>query len=178
MEETCPLQTDNVPLAVTTLRLIVLPILVYSFDQQILFLEYPLFLFAISTDFLDGYIAKKFGISSKFGFYFDVIVDFVFVSGMFLVFILEGFYPSWILFLMFFVFAQFLVTNFYVKQAFYDPVGKYYGSLMYGGIGLTLLFQEQIIYSIVIAGVAVSTVMSLLSRWAYFLRLQKHEQTY
>ena len=120
---------------ITSLRVVAFPLLIYAFNQEIKAATYALFLFAVSTDFLDGYVAKKLETTSMLGSYFDVTADFLFVSGMFLVFILEGFYPSWILLLTIFVFSQFMLTSVYSKHAFYDTVGKYYGSLMYGGIG-------------------------------------------
>ncbi len=175
LEETYSLQTDRVPWAITSLRVVAFPLLIYAFNQEIKSATYALFLFAVSTDFLDGYVAKKLETTSMLGSYFDGTADFLFVSGMFLVFILEGFYPSWILLLMTFVFSQFMITSVYSKQALYDPVGKYYGSLMYGGIGLTLLFQEQLMFSIVTVGIVVSTAAALVSRAAFlFIRKRKH----
>lgn len=170
------MQKDKVPWVITALRVFALPFLIYSFNLEIQVASYVLFVFAVCTDFLDGYIAKKLEVTSTLGSYFDAAADFLFVSTMFLFFVFEGFYPPWILFLVVFVFVQFILTSLYSKQAIYDPVGKYYGSLMYGAIGLTLLFQEQLIYNIVTIGVVVSTVASLLSRASYFLRAQNHKQ--
>ena len=169
------MKKQTIPWAITSLRLVALPFLLYSFSQEIRVVAYALFLFAVCTDFLDGYFAKKLEVTSRLGSYFDVTVDFLFVSGMFLAFILEGFYQLWILFLVVFVFVQFMLTSFYSKRTVYDPVGKYYGSLMYGGIGLTLLFPEQLVYSTVTIGIVVSTIASLFSRLAYFLRAQNHK---
>lgn len=170
------MQKDRVPWAITALRVVAIPILIYSFNQEINAASYALFVFAVSTDVLDGYLAKKLKVTSRLGAYFDVTADFLFVSIMFLVFIIEGFYPSWILLLMVFVFLQFVITSLYSKQTIYDPIGKYYGSLMYGAVGLTLLFQEQIMFSIVTVGIVVSTIAVLCSRLAY-LRAQKRKQT-
>jgi phosphatidylglycerophosphate synthase len=164
------LKRQTIPWIITSLRVFALPFLLYSFNQQIRVATYALFLFAICTDFLDGYVAKKLEATSRLGSYFDVTSDFLFVSGMFLTFILEGFYPPWILLLIVTVFVQFILTSLYLKRTIYDPVGKYYGSLMYGGIGLTLLFPEQLVYSVVTIGIIVSTILSLFSRLAYFLR--------
>ena len=171
------MQKGRVPWAITALRVVALPLLVYSFNQEIKVATYALFLFAVSTDFLDGYIAKKREATSRLGSYFDVTADFLFVSGIFLVFVIEGFYSWWILILMVFVFVQFMLTSVYSKRAVYDPVGKYYGSLMYGGIGLTLLFQEQLMFKIVTVGIVVSTIAALSSRLAYFLLARKRKQT-
>lgn len=168
------MKKQTVPWAITSLRLVALPFLIYSFNQQIHVAAYALFLFAMFTDFLDGYVAKKLEATSRLGSYFDVTADFLLVSGMFITFVLEEFYPPWILLLIVFVFVQFMLTSLYSKRTVYDPVGKYYGSLMYGGIGLTLLFPERLVYSIVTIGIVVSTIVSLVSRLAYFLLAKNH----
>ena len=160
---------QNVSNAITFLRLVILPFLAYSFFHQFTYGSYALFLFSIGTDFADGYVARKLGLESKLGTYLDVSVDFLFISGMYLVFIIKGIYSPWILFLVFFVFAQFLVSNLFMKVTFYDPIGKYYGSLLFGGIGLTLLFSNQLIYDVVTFGIVVSTLISLISRLIFFL---------
>jgi len=170
------LKKQTIPWAITSLRLVALPFLLYSFSQEIRVVSYALFLFVICTDFLDGYLARKLEVPSRLGSYFDVTVDFLFVSSMFLTFSFKRVYPLWIFLLIVFVFVQFMLTSFYSKRTVYDPVGKYYGSLMYGGIGLTLLFPEQLVYSIVTTGIVVSTIASLFSRLAYFLRTKNHKQ--
>jgi len=119
LEETFSLQSDSVPWAITSLRVVALPLLIHSFSQEIKVATYALFLFAVCTDFLDGYLAKKLELTSRLGSYFDVTADFLFVSGMFLVFVLEGFYSPWILFLVVFVFVQFMLTSLYSRQTFY-----------------------------------------------------------
>mgnify|MGYP006944208130 CR=1 FL=1 len=70
--------------------------------------------------------------------------------------------------MMIFVFSQFVLSNLYLKQTIYDPIGKYYGSLLFGGIGLTLLFSHPIVYQIVTFGIILSTIASLISRLIYF----------
>jgi CDP-diacylglycerol--glycerol-3-phosphate 3-phosphatidyltransferase len=170
------LKKHSIPWAITSLRIIASPFLIYSVNKEIRVATYPLFLFAVCTDFLDGFLAKRLKVTSKLGSYFDATADFFFVSVMYAEFILKGFYPSGILILTISVFAQFILTSLYLKRTIYDIIGKYYGSLMYGGIGLTLLFSEQLIHNIVIIGILVSSVASLCSRLAYFLRAQNRKQ--
>ena len=79
---------------------------------------------------------------TKFGAYFDATVDFIFIIGMFRIFVTAELYPYWVLPLMLFAFVQFMITSFLYKEI-YDPIGKYYGSLLYGAIGLTLLFSGK-----------------------------------
>jgi phosphatidylglycerophosphate synthase len=170
------LKKHNIPWTITSLRLVALPFLLYSFNKEIRVAIYSLFLFAVGTDFLDGFLAKRLKATSNLGFYFDATVDFIFISAMYMVFIFKGFFPSWILLLIISVFAQFILTSLYLKRIIYDPVGKYYGSLMYGGIGLTLLFSWQLIHDIVVIVIVDSSVASLCSRLAYFLRIQNRTQ--
>ena len=169
------MKKQTIPWAITSLRAVALPFLLYSFSQQIYVATYALFLFAIGTDLLDGYIARKLEATSTLGSYFDATADFLFVSSMFLAFILGELYPLWILLLTVTVFAQFILTNLYLKRTVYDPVGKHYGSLMYIGVGATLFFPEQLVYSGVTIGIIVFTAVSLFSRLAYFLLAQNRK---
>ena len=160
---------QQIPSVITSLRLIVLPHLVYSFNNQITLAAYALFLFSISTDLVDGYVARKMNLKSKTGAYLDISIDFLFISGMYLTFIANGIYSPLIFLIIFFVFAQFIISNIILKKTVYDPIGKYYGSLLFAGIGLTLLFSNQMIYDFVTYGIVVVTLISLTSRITYFL---------
>ncbi|MBN1357825.1 CDP-alcohol phosphatidyltransferase family protein [Candidatus Bathyarchaeota archaeon] len=158
------------PLIISIARLVTLPFLVLALWYGLVFVADALFLFAVATDFADGYVAKKLHLASKFGAYFDAIADFLFIFGVFAYFVASGFYSVWILVLVAFEFAQFLLTS-HFSQVVYDPIGKYYGSLLYGAVGLTLLFSGDPIYTIVSVGVLIATAASLLSRLIYFVRV-------
>lgn len=159
------------PSAVSTLRLVAFPFLVFFLDGGQVFLGDCLFLFVVATDFADGYLAKRLGVPSEFGARFDATVDFLFILGMFLNFVSKGFYPFWVLLLIIFMYTQFVVTSFR-SRVIYDPLGKYYGSLLYGAIGLTMLFSGQLVYDIIVVCIAGVTLVSLASRLLYFMRKQ------
>ena len=74
-----------------------------------------------------------------------------------------------------FVFSQFIFSNMYLKKTIYDPIGKYYGSLLFGEIGLTLLFTHSLIYQIVTIGIIISTAASLISRLTCLLSQRKRK---
>ena len=167
---------QTIPNFMTILRLIVLPHLIYAFNHQITMVAFALFLFSIGTDLVDGFAARKLKAVSKFGAYFDVVADFLFVFGLYLNFMMKGMYSPWVLLIMIFVFSQFILSNVYLKQTIYDPIGKFYGSLLFGGIGLTLLFPHPLVYQIVTFGIVISTSASLISRLTYFL-CQRHKRT-
>lgn len=69
----------NIPNYLTTLRIIAIPIIVISFyyDNSILTHRIGALIFAIAslTDFLDGFLARKYNIISNFGRMLDPIAD-------------------------------------------------------------------------------------------------------
>jgi len=160
---------EYLPSLISLVRVIILPFLVYSFIFDFTFAAYALFLLAIGTDFLDGYIARKMNSGTKFGAYFDATVDFIFIIGMFRIFVTAELYPYWVLPLILFAFVQFMITS-SLKKEIYDPIGKYYGSLLYGAIGLTLLFSGQLFYDVITVSIVAVTAASFCSRLAYFFR--------
>jgi phosphatidylglycerophosphate synthase len=159
-----------IPDAITLLRLLILPHLAWSFINQLTSVTYALFLFALGTDLADGYIARKIGKASAFGSNLDVTIDFLFISGMFFTFTLRNLYPFWILLPILLVFVQFMLTNHQSKRTIYDPIGKFYGSILFGGVGLTLLFDTPAMYFTVTVGVVTFTAATLLSRLLFLKR--------
>ena len=137
-----------------------------------LFYGAVLFLSLLCTDLMDGYLARKFDLSTKFGTYFDVTTDFIFVFCMFLIFNSKGFVPEWVLALITFVFAQFVITSVY-SDKIYDPVGKYYGSLLYGAIGLRFILSGQFFYDIATVGITGFAAASILSRAVSFIKTMR-----
>lgn len=159
-----------VPFAITSTRLSVFPFLVLSLANELSLVADLLFLIAISSDFADGYLARRLGASSDFGAIFDATVDFIFIGGMFLHFTLTGSYPLWAFLLVIFMFVQFAATSVIFKRVF-DPIGKYYGSLLYGAIGLTILFSNDSIVSVVTTALLVVSITCLASR-IIFLKIR------
>ena len=141
------------PSLLTSLRVIILPHIFLFFNQGFTLAVYALFITAIGTDFLDGFLARKLKVTSNYGAYFDIIVDFIFIVSFFGFFINSGIYPNWILILISVTFFQFIISNLFLKRTIYDPVGKIYGSLLFAGIGITLLFNSQIAHNFVTYGI-------------------------
>jgi len=164
---------QNIPNIITLLRLIALPILIYSFNYQSMLVTFIIFLASIATDIMDGYVARKLSFASKLGTYLDVFVDFLFITGMYLAFIINQIYSPWILLVIVFVFTQFILSNIILEHTIYDPIGKYFGSILFAGIGVTILSSDQLIYDIVTVLIVISALASLLSRLIYLLRQRK-----
>ena len=170
-EETFQRARNRIPSGVTALRFALVPPLVFLISNNSHFLGAGLFLFLISTDFFDGFLARKYSLSSKFGMYFDVTTDFVFVFSMFAAFIQKGFCAIWILAVITVVFVEFLLTSLFLTKP-YDPVGKYFGSLLYGMIGFRFILSGQFFYDAVTVGVAAFAVASIVSRAVFILKKQ------
>lgn len=123
-----------------------------------------LFLLAVFTDALDGYVARRIGGAAIIlGPFSDAIADFVLVLGAFFAFVVEGIYPSWILLLFMAMFAQFVVTS-RLGRPIYDSIGKYYGVFLFAAIGMTLIFPYSLIYKSVLLAVLGFSIASLSSR--------------
>ena len=156
---------------ITLVRLGLVPLLVLLVDHGLVFSGVVLFLFLILTDFLDGHLARKHRVYSKVGAYFDAITDFILIFSLFLVFGPEGFYSEWVLIVVVAVFAWFILTGISFDRI-YDPVGKYYGSLLYGVIGLRFVFSGSLFCNLVTGGIVVFSVASILSRVIFLLKKQ------
>ncbi len=70
---------QNIPNILTMLRILIIPIIVVTFYFEDKVFSYQLasglFILAGITDFLDGYLARKYKLQSKFGIMFDPIAD-------------------------------------------------------------------------------------------------------
>ena len=160
-----------VPSAVTAIRLALILPLVYLINNNLYVLGAALFLFSVSTDLIDGYLARKLGATSKFGTYFDATTDFIFILSLFATFITKGFCADWVLYVMTSVFAAFVLTSLRLTKV-YDPVGKHYCSLLFGAIALRFFLSNQLFYDAVTLSVTAFAAASILSRATFII--EKH----
>ncbi|PYG86966.1 cardiolipin synthase [Ruminiclostridium sufflavum DSM 19573] len=65
----------NIPNILTALRLIIVPILGYCMNSEMYILSIILFTVGGITDIVDGYIARKFNMITKWGKFFDPLAD-------------------------------------------------------------------------------------------------------
>ncbi len=156
------------PTFLTTLRIAVLPALFYAYSQGNMPLAVGLLVFSVATDLADGRLARKLGTTSKTGAILDVVADFTLILGMFLTFTAEGIYPVWFLGLVVFGFAQFVFSSVWTKKI-YDPLGKYYGGVLFVAVFLTLAFPVQGVFWFVMVGFVVFSAISVSSRAVYLL---------
>ncbi len=81
----------HIPNLLTILRFILTPICIYFLiGEDWRFVALSVFIVASITDFLDGYIARKYNIVSKSGAFLDPLADKFLVVGMFVSFFYTG----------------------------------------------------------------------------------------
>jgi phosphatidylglycerophosphate synthase len=151
------------PTVISSLRIAAFPLFFFLFNKGNITLCLILLAFCAATDFFDGYFARKFKATSRFGAYYDATTDFILMIGIFAIYYAIGYYPLWLLLLITASFVQFLATSFFAKK-FYDPVGRYLGSALYVGIVLTLLWPTQEISTFVQYAFVGFFLVSLVSR--------------
>jgi phosphatidylglycerophosphate synthase len=160
-----------VPSTITGFRFLLALIFLYLFINDLKIGVIAVFLLAIITDALDGYLSRKFSVESTLGAYLDIFADFFLVLLAFIAFLIGRIYPYWILILIILVFLQFLVTSKF-KILVYDPIGKYYGTFLFAIILITLI-SSSIYYGVLLIIIVIFTIISLSSRYLFFILQNK-----
>ncbi len=102
----------NLPNIMSISRLIatvIVFILVLLNQQWAYLVATVLFFLASVTDFLDGYLARRFKVVSTIGVFLDLTADKVFVSAIFIALIQVALVPAWVVFII--ITREFLVTG-------------------------------------------------------------------
>lgn len=153
----------TLPNVLSILRLVLAPLVFLSIQSDQLNKATLLVVFAIITDLMDGLLARRWRSTSHFGSYMDVVADFGFLLAASSALVLEQVYSPWLLAIMIAMFLQFVLCP---KQGrlVYDPVGKYYGALLYGLILLTLIASAPAFVQALYITMLILTALSLFFR--------------
>jgi CDP-diacylglycerol--glycerol-3-phosphate 3-phosphatidyltransferase/cardiolipin synthase len=158
---------------IVAIRLVAAPLFLYTFTNDLTAWALVIFLVGVSTDALDGHVARRLGGASPFlGPYSDAVADFCLVLAAFSAFALRGIYPFWILLLISGMFAQFVLTS-QRERPIYDPVGKYYGVFLFCAIGVTVILPGPAIRQGVLVVILGFSAASVISRIGFLLGLSK-----
>lgn len=84
----------NIPNSITFVRLIILPFLIFKIIDGNFFSSFILFLIGSLTDFLDGFFARVLNQKTKFGTYFDPVVDKIFLLTTILILTYKEYLPT------------------------------------------------------------------------------------
>ena len=134
----------TIPNYVTFLRILLIPFYLYFFIQGNIVLAASLFALSAVTDFLDGFIARKYNMSSKTGKLLDPLADKLTIVSILLVLIYLGLIPKIISYIILgrelFILLSGTITYFFGLN-FINPslIGKLSIALLYIAIALRLL---------------------------------------
>ena len=148
---------------IIAIRYVATILFLYAFTNNLTTLALCIFLVAVFTDALDGFLARKLDGASLFlGTYSDAVADFFLVLAVFSAFVSKGLYPFWVLLIIIGMFVQFVLTS-RLARPVYDPIGKYYGVFLFGVAGVTQVLPRAIILQtvpVVILGFSIVVVIS------------------
>ena len=97
-----------------------------------------LFVLIAASDYLDGKLARKYGLQSRIGAKLDVIADVFFILSSCLSLLYMGLIPDWIVFIIILKFLEFLITSEICQKGIkcatiflFDPIGRIAAVLFY-----------------------------------------------
>lgn len=172
----------NLPNSLTLARIAVVPFFVVFF--YIPFFRSPqgsvlltlLFLVAVLTDMLDGYLARKRSEVTPFGKFLDPVADKILIISALILLVSEGRVPAWIAIII--IGRDFIVTGLRVVLSLEgvviaaDSFGKYKMFFQSVAIIFLLLIAEPTLYfyEIGFSFLTLSVIFSLFSAGQYFFR--------
>jgi len=164
-----------IPSLITIIRIFLAPLFLLTFLNNQIVLSIIIYILAVVTDAIDGYIARAMDYSTSTGAYLDIIADLILVLTGFIAFIIKGIYPIWILIVIGAMFLQFVITS-RTKTPVYDPIGKYYGSFLFLVIFITLInsiFNNSFLNVILLILIIIFTIISFISRLFFIIKSNK-----
>ena len=148
----------TIPNYITFFRILLIPVYLYFFIQGNILLAALFFALAAITDFLDGFIARKFNLKSKAGKLLDPLADKLTIVSILFVLIYLNIIPRLlsfiILFREIFILLSGIITYFFGLN-FINPtlLGKLSIALLYLAIALKLLdinyFGNSLFYIVI-----------------------------
>ena len=85
---------QHLPNFLTIIRIILIPVYLYYFISGNYFFAGIIFLLSVSTDFFDGFIARKYNLISKIGRLLDVFADKLTIISILLALVIRGIIPK------------------------------------------------------------------------------------
>jgi phosphatidylglycerophosphate synthase len=161
--------TRIAPTLLTVTRIAIALPFATALYQYELTLSVALLLLAAITDVMDGWMARRFAACSPAGAYLDAGADFVLVGAGFSVLVIRGVYPAWLLLVLAFMFAQFVIGS-RSGRTVYDPIGKYYGTALYGALFALMLLPDALLSEALLVAIVGLSGLSITTRLPYLAR--------
>lgn len=174
----------NVPNILTTLRFFMIPVfvLVFCMEDGTKQVSAWIFLLASVTDVLDGYIARKFNLTTKLGQVMDPLADKLMQITVIASLVFVGRVPVWyVCYLVLMEIAMILAGAFLYKNKIYiksNVFGKTHTVLLFVFMFSVLFFDVNELYKNIFIGVlfVFSLLTSGLYAYKYFFRNKKYKK--
>jgi len=153
-----------VPSLVTALRLVAIPAIWILWLRERHPAAIGLYGFVVLSDALDGWLARQLGAVTRFGGFFDAVTDIAVILSLLALLSWNGVVPFWVPIAPAVVAVVFLATSSRAAPR-YDPIGKYYGAMLYIVVGALLWGVGPVVCTALSVVVLVASVAVLVSRW-------------
>ena len=165
----------NIPNALTTLRFFLVPVFVYYFFSNVegnLIIAASIFLFAGITDIMDGYIARKYNMITKWGKLMDPLADKSMQLTAIICLAIQDLVPMWAIYII--ALKEILMVlgsiTLYKKKVVVSAswYGKAATVLFYLAILAIILFKDQLDYfqRAFFMGIAVGSALFAFVRYS------------
>jgi cardiolipin synthase len=91
--------TLSIPNLITLGRILLVPIVVWAIVSGTMWLAFVLFVAAGVSDAIDGFLAKRFGMTTELGAYLDPLADKALIVSIYLSLGINGLIPQWLVIL-------------------------------------------------------------------------------
>jgi len=153
-----------IPSLVTALRLVAIPAIAALWLREMRPAAIGLYGLVVLSDVFDGWLARRLDAVTRFGGFFDAITDIVAILSLLALLAWNGVVPAWVPIAPAAVAGIFLATPSQAAPR-YDPIGKYYGSILYVVVGVLLWGAGPGIRTALGVVVPVASAVVLVSRW-------------
>ncbi len=126
-----------IPSAISGLRIALLPVIGFAWMQGKSTATLLLYGLVVLSDWLDGRLARRWRVASRWGAYMDAVADMVVTIGLLGVLAFNGALPTWVPGVPCVVAVMFFATS-PRGNLRYDWLGKYYGAYLYVMVGVLL----------------------------------------
>jgi cardiolipin synthase len=89
----------SIPNLITLGRILLVPVVVWAISSGAMWIAFVLFLAAGVSDAVDGFLAKRFGMTSELGSYLDPLADKVLIVSIYVALGINGVIPGWLVIL-------------------------------------------------------------------------------
>ncbi len=169
----------NIPNLLTLMRLLCVPLFVYCYFNISLHVALGVFLIASFTDFLDGYLARKYKVESTFGTVFDPLADKLLLISALVCLYVSHFIPLWVLTIILikevFMIIAGIIFYFKPEQVILpsDWLGKIATVVFTASITLVLLLPENRAVQYLLFIAVILKMISLISYTRFYFKKYK-----